>query len=82
VRLRVEKASNFGPTICFSTMTMSHLTRRPPSSGFLAQKSITEVEHPTHSPHLVPYDFGLFPKIKYASKGQIFQDTKDTQKMS
>jgi hypothetical protein len=29
---------------------------------FLAQKSITEMEHPPY-PHLSPKDFWLFPKI-------------------
>jgi histone-lysine N-methyltransferase SETMAR len=30
---------------------------------FLAQKSITELEHPPFSPDLSPNDFWLFPKI-------------------
>jgi hypothetical protein len=29
---------------------------------FLAQKSISELEHPPHSPDLVPNDFWLFLK--------------------
>jgi hypothetical protein len=35
---------------------------------FLAQKSITEMEHPPYSPDLVPNGFWLFPKIKSALK--------------
>jgi hypothetical protein len=30
---------------------------------FLAQKSITEMEHPSYAPDLAPNDFWLFPKI-------------------
>jgi hypothetical protein len=36
---------------------------------FLAQKSITEMEHPPYSPDLTHGDFWLFPKIKPALKG-------------
>jgi transposase len=35
---------------------------------FLAQKLITEMEHPLYSPDLAPNDW-LFPKIKSALKG-------------
>jgi len=42
---------------------------------FLAQKFITEMEHPPYSPYLASNDFWLFPKIKSALKGQRFQDT-------
>jgi histone-lysine N-methyltransferase SETMAR len=35
---------------------------------FLAQKSITEIEHPPCSPDLALNDFWLFPKIKSALK--------------
>jgi hypothetical protein len=47
---------------------------------FLAQKSITEMEHPSCSPDLAPNDFQLFPRIKSALKGQRFQNTEDIQK--
>jgi transposase len=46
---------------------------------FPAQKSITEMEHPPCSPDLVPNDFWLLPKIKFALKGLIFQDAEDIQ---
>jgi len=36
---------------------------------FMAQKSITELEHPPYFPDLAPNDFWLFPKIKSALKG-------------
>jgi len=47
---------------------------------FLAQKSITEMEHPPYSPDLAPNDFWLLPKIKSALKGQRFQDNEDKKK--
>jgi hypothetical protein len=47
---------------------------------FLAQKSITEMEHPFYSPDLAPYDFWLFPKIKSALEGRTLHDTEDIQK--
>jgi hypothetical protein len=36
---------------------------------FLAQKSITEMEHPSYSPDLAPNYFWLFPKMKSVLKG-------------
>jgi hypothetical protein len=36
---------------------------------FLAQKFITEMEHPYCSPDLAPNEFCFFPKIESASKG-------------
>jgi hypothetical protein len=36
---------------------------------FLAQKCITEIEHPPCSSDLGPNDFWLFPEIKSALKG-------------
>jgi len=48
---------------------------------FVAQKFITEMEHPLYSPDLALNDFWLFPKIKYVLKGRRFQDTEDIQKM-
>jgi histone-lysine N-methyltransferase SETMAR len=46
---------------------------------FLAQKSITEMEHPPCSPDLALNDFWLFPEIKSALKGRRFQDIEDIQ---
>jgi hypothetical protein len=48
---------------------------------FVAQKSITEMEHPPHSPDLPPNVFWLFPKIKSALKGRRIQDIEDIQTM-
>jgi hypothetical protein len=36
---------------------------------FLNQKFITEMEHPSYSPHFALNCFWLFPKIKSALKG-------------
>jgi transposase len=47
---------------------------------FLAQKPITETEHPSCSPDVALNDFWLFPKIKSALKGRIFQDIEDARK--
>jgi transposase len=47
---------------------------------FLAQKSINEMEQPPFSPDLAPNDLWLFPKIKSALKGRIFQNTEDIKK--
>jgi histone-lysine N-methyltransferase SETMAR len=48
---------------------------------FLAQKSITEMEHPPHSPYLAPNDSWLFPKVRFALKGPRFHDIEDMQKI-
>jgi histone-lysine N-methyltransferase SETMAR len=47
---------------------------------FLVQKSVTEMEHPPYAPDLAPNDFWLFPKIKSALKGRIFQDAEDIER--
>jgi hypothetical protein len=47
---------------------------------FLAQKLITEMEHPSYSPDLALNDFWMFPEIKPALNEERFQDTKDDQK--
>jgi hypothetical protein len=46
---------------------------------FLAQKSITEMKHPSYYPDLAANDFWLFPEIKPALKGRRFQDIEDIQ---
>jgi hypothetical protein len=40
-----------------------HCDNAPVQKQFLAQKSITEMEHPSYSPDLALNDFWLFPKI-------------------
>jgi histone-lysine N-methyltransferase SETMAR len=47
---------------------------------FLAQKLITEMEHPPFSPCLASNVFWLFPGVKYALKAQCFEDIEDIQK--
>jgi hypothetical protein len=46
---------------------------------FLAQKLITELEHPSYSPDFALNDFWLFPKTKSDLKGRRFQDTENIQ---
>jgi hypothetical protein len=67
-----RKSLNFGPVICFSTMTVQ---------AVMTQKLITEVRHSSFSPDLAPNDVWLFPEIKYALKGCRFQDIEDIKKM-
>jgi hypothetical protein len=45
----------------------------------LAKKSIIKLDHPSHSPDLVPCDFWLFPKLNTALKGHRFLDIADIQ---
>jgi hypothetical protein len=45
----------------------------------VAQKSITEMKHSPYFPDSVSSDFWLFPRMKSALKGQIFQDIEDIQ---
>jgi histone-lysine N-methyltransferase SETMAR len=47
---------------------------------FVAQKSITEMEHPPCSPDLSPNDLWLFPEIK-SILNRRFQDIEDIQKV-
>jgi histone-lysine N-methyltransferase SETMAR len=49
---------------------------------FLAQKSITEMEHPPRSPNLALNDLWLFPKIKSAFKGRKFHGIEDIKKIT
>jgi histone-lysine N-methyltransferase SETMAR len=46
---------------------------------FLANKNITVMEHPPHSPDLASCDFYLFPKIKLVLKGTHFLSVKDVK---
>jgi len=49
---------------------------------FLAQKSISEMEHPSYYPNLAPNDSWLFSKIKFALKGRRFQDIEDIKNVT
>uniref|UniRef100_A0A3B5B405 Tc1-like transposase DDE domain-containing protein n=1 Tax=Stegastes partitus TaxID=144197 RepID=A0A3B5B405_9TELE len=44
---------------------------------FLAEKNITMLEQPPYSPHLAPWDFFLFHKLKGVIKGTRFEDVDD-----
>ncbi|GFQ67266.1 hypothetical protein TNCT_133661 [Trichonephila clavata] len=46
---------------------------------FLGQQQVTELFHPPYSPDLVPADFFLFPRLKWALKGHRFSNTSDIQ---
>ena len=46
---------------------------------FLANKNISMLEHPPHSPDLAPCDFYLFPKIKSVLKGTAFLSVEDVK---
>jgi len=45
--------------------------------AFLAENSVTTLEHPPYSPDLIPADFYLFPPLKSALKGRRFCDATD-----
>jgi hypothetical protein len=45
----------------------------------LAKKAITTIEHPRYLPDLSPANYFLFPRIKRALKGQLFDDIKAIQ---
>ena len=47
--------------------------------SFLVKHQITQVTQPLYSPHLVPWDFWLFPKLKSSLKGKRFQIINEIQ---
>ncbi|PRD34604.1 UNVERIFIED_CONTAM: mariner\T [Trichonephila clavipes] len=47
---------------------------------FLIKKRVAQVEHSLFSPDLNPPGFFLFPRLKLASKGKIFEYISDTQR--
>jgi hypothetical protein len=71
VKLSMQKGLNFGPANCILHHTNVSAHKALSVKQFLAQKSITEMEHPPQSP-----DFPgcLFPKTKSVLEGQKFQD--------
>ena len=79
-RLR-EKVRQKRPEFCASNSWILHHDNAPAHKAlfvreFLATKQITVLEHPAHSPDLVPNDFFLFPKIKEILKGRHFDDIR------
>jgi len=75
--MRVEIGLTFGPVI-----RILHNGNAPDHKAlsvkkFLAQKSITELEHLLCFPHLAPNYLWLFPKIKSSLKRRRFQDAED-----
>jgi len=63
----------------FSTMTVLQLTSAV--KQFMAQKPITEIEHPPYSHDFTSNDFLLFLNMKCALEGRIFKDSEDQKKM-
>ena len=47
--------------------------------SILVKYQITQVTQPPYSPHLVPFDFWLFPKLKSPLKGKRFRTTHEIQ---
>jgi hypothetical protein len=80
VRLCVEKRPELRPDVWILHHDNAPAHKALSVEQFLAQKSITEMEHPLYSPDLVPHDFWPFPKMKSALKGRRFQDTEDIKK--
>jgi hypothetical protein len=78
--VKKRKGLNFG----FSDWILHHdnapAHKALPVKQFVAQKLITEIEHPLCSPDLDPNDFCLFSKIKSIIKGRRFQDIEDIRK--
>ena len=68
---------NGEPTVGFSFTTMLKQNGRVLVKDFLANNNVTVLEHPPHSPALVPTDVYLFPQMKSALKGWVFGDTTD-----
>jgi transposase len=46
---------------------------------FLAKNKMAVIPYKTYSPDLVPYDFFLFPKIKFNLKERRFETSGETQ---
>jgi hypothetical protein len=78
MKLCIEKGLNIVPMIHNSFNTNTPLSESYKNyKQFLAQNLITEVKNSPYSPDLIPNGFWLFPKIKFALKGQKFQDVED-----
>ena len=47
--------------------------------SFMVKREIIQVTQPACSPHLTPYDFCLFPKLKSPLRGKRFQTIDEIQ---
>jgi hypothetical protein len=80
VNLCIEKSPELWPNDCIVHRDNAAAHKALSLKQFLARKLITEMEHSHSSPDLTLNDFWLFPKIKSALQGRIFQDIEDVQK--
>jgi hypothetical protein len=65
------KGPNSGLTSGFSTMTMPLCMMGFGARKFMANKSITKMDHSPYSSDLATCDFWLFPKLKNDLKGHL-----------
>jgi hypothetical protein len=77
-----EAVHREGPELCPKHWILQ-LTRRSLSKQFVAQKSISEMEHPLSFPDLAPNDFCFKKKKKKSAlKGRRFQYIEDIKEKS
>jgi len=76
-----EAVHREGPELCPKHWILQ-LTRRSLPKQFVAQKSISEKQHPPSSLDLAANDLWLFTEIKSALKGRRFQIIKDIKKVT
>jgi hypothetical protein len=75
-RTTCQHTTHFAPGQHASTLHILHQDNTPAHNTlsvkqFLANKNITVLEYPPHSPDLTPCDFYLFPNIKSCSQEPI-----------
>jgi len=64
---------------CYIT-TLLPVTLPSSWTNFWPKKGISVVPQPPYSPYLSPWDFFLFPKLKFHLKGRHFETVDDIQK--
>jgi hypothetical protein len=79
VKLCIKKRPEFRPNEWIRHHDNASAHKVLSVKQFLAQKSITEMQHPSYSPVLAPNDLWQFPKLKSASMERRFQDIEDIQ---